>query len=107
MTTYEKLKTALQSITELADVPVFYALSKERTAPPYIAYSGTGQDVFDADNTHWWRKNTYQLEYYFTKKNEQTETAIEDALLASGFLYDKSEDVPLESEDVYVIYYYI
>lgn len=107
MTTYEKLKTALQSITELADVPVFYALSKERTAPPYIAYSGTGQDVFEADNTHYYRRNTYQIEYYFTKKNEQTETAIEDALLTSGFLYTKSEDVPLESEDVYVIYYEI
>lgn len=103
MTTYEKLKQALQGI----GIPVFYAYTKERTAPPYIAYSGTGQDVFEADNTHYYRRNTYQIEYYFTKKNEQTETAIEDALLASGFLYTKSEDVPLESEDVYVIYYEI
>jgi hypothetical protein len=61
----------------------------------------------DADNTHYWRENTYQVEYYFTEKNEALEADIEDALLAAGFNYDKSEDVFIESEDVFVIYYQI
>jgi hypothetical protein len=61
----------------------------------------------DADNTHYWRRNQYQVEYYFTTKNESNEAAIEDALLENGYLYDKSEDVYIEDEGVFVIYYYI
>ena len=61
----------------------------------------------EADNTHYWRRNAYQVEYYFTAKNEQNEASIEDALLAAGYLYDKSEDVYIQDQNVFVIYYYI
>ena len=73
--------------------------------PPYMVYLGDGQDTFEADNTHYYRKNRYQLEYYFTQKNEAIETEIEDALLEFGFLYDKTEDVYIQDENVFVIYY--
>ena len=76
-------------------------------APPYVAYLGAGQDVFDADNTFIWTRNRYQLEYYFTKKNEAEEATIEQLLLDNGFLYEKSEDVYIEQEGVFVIYYNI
>ena len=45
------------------------------------------------------------MEYYFTKKDEVAEDALEEALLAGGFLYEKSADVFDESESVWVIYY--
>ena len=45
------------------------------------------------------------VEYYFTKKDETKETAIEQALLSGGFRYSKSEDTYIESEDLFVIYY--
>lgn len=102
MTIFETLKST--------GLPCVYSHFKETDSvisPPYIVYIGNGQDVFEADNTHYWRENRYQVEYYFTSKNEQNETAIEDALLANGYLYDKSEDVYIESEGVFVIYYYI
>ena len=70
-------------------------------------YIGSGQDIFDADNTHYYRNNTYQIEYYFTTKNESNEAAIEDALLENGYNYTKSEDVYIEDEGVFVIYYQI
>ena len=88
-------------------LPCAYAHFKTSQAPPYIVYKGNGQDVFEADNTHYWRNNRYQVEYYFTTKNESNEAAIENALLGNGYLYDKSEDVFIEEEDVFVIYYYI
>lgn len=88
-------------------LPCAYSHFQTDQAPPYIVYIGNGQDVFEADNTHYWRQNTYQVEYYFTTKNEQNETSIEDALLGAGFNYSKSEDVFIESEGVFVIYYYI
>lgn len=99
MTIYQTLQST--------GLPCAYSRFKKPTKPPYIVYIGSGQDIFEADNTHYWKQNTYQVEYYFTEKNESHETAIEDALLDSGFLYEKSEDIFIEDEGVFVIYYYI
>lgn len=88
-------------------LPCAYSHFKTNQNPPYIVYIGNGQDVFEADNTHYWKQNSYQVEYYFTTKNELNEEAIESALLENGFLYEKSEDVYIEDEGVFVIYYYI
>lgn len=88
-------------------LPCAYSHFKTNQAPPYIVYIGNGQDNLNADNTHYWRNNRYQVEYYFTAKNESNEAAIEDALLANGFNYTKSEDVFIDSEGVFVIYYQI
>ena len=99
MTIYQTLQST--------GLPCAYSHFKTDQAPPYIVYIGSGQDYMDADNTHYWRQNTYQVEYYFTTKNESNETAIEDALLGQGYNYTKSEDVYIEDEGVFVIYYQI
>ena len=99
MTIYETLQST--------GLPCAYSHFKTDQDPPYIVYIGNGQDVLNADNTHYWRRNTYQVEYYFTIKNESSEAAIEDALLENGFIYEKSEDIYIEDQDVFVIYYYI
>jgi len=52
-----------------------------------------------------YKANKYRVEYYFKTKNEEKEETIEKLLLDGGFLYEKSEDVYIESEDLYVIYY--
>ena len=95
--------TTLQS----TGLPCAYSHFKTAQEPPYIVYIGNGQETMQADNTHYWRENQYQVEYYFTEKNEANEAAIEDALLGSGYLYDKSEDIYIEDQGVFVIYYYI
>ena len=76
-------------------------------APPYLVYIGDGQDTFEADNTYYWTRNRYQIEYYFTIKDEDQEAAIEKLLLDNGYLYDKTEDVYIEDQGVFVIYYNI
>lgn len=75
--------------------------------PPYVVYIGNGQDQFEADNSYYWKSNRYQIEYYFTTKDEEQEEAIEKLLLDNGFLYEKSEDVYIEEQGVFVIYYYV
>lgn len=97
MTIYQTLQST--------GLPCAYSHFKTKQKPPYLVYIGSGQDTFDADNTHYWRQNTYQVEYYFTEKSETNEAAIEKALLENGFIYDKSEDVYIEGEGVFVIYY--
>ena len=99
MTIYQTLQST--------GLPCAYSHFKTSQTPPYIVYIGNGQNVLNADNTHYWRRNTYQVEYYFTTKNESNEAAIEDALLENGFIYEKSEDIYIEDQGVFVIYFYI
>lgn len=73
--------------------------------PPYIVYLGDGQDNYSADDTYYFQQNRYRIEYYFTRKDEATEAQIERLLLDNGYLYEKSEDVYIETEGVFVIYY--
>lgn len=98
MNIYETLKRT--------NLPCAYSHFKKPQTPPYIVYIGSGQSSQKADDTLYWRENTYQVEYYFTEKNEATEEAIENVLLSDGFLFSKSEDIYLEADDVFLIYYY-
>lgn len=88
-------------------LPVVYSHSKKGVEPPYLAYIGAGQSQFKADNTRYDYYNLYQLEYYFTKKDEGLEFMIEKRLLDKGYQFEKSEDVYLEDENVFLIYYQI
>ena len=94
-------------VLQSTGLPCAYSHFKKKQSPPYIVYIGNGQETFQADNTHYWKQNSYHVEYYFTTKNESNEEAIETALVDNGFLYEKSEDVYIEDEGVFVIYYYI
>ena len=87
-------------------LPCAYSHFRTPQDPPYVVYIGNGQDTFKADDTHYWRRSRYQVEYYFAEKNESNESSIEDALLNAGFLYQKSEDIFLEDQGVFLIYYY-
>lgn len=101
------IQATLQTIKQQTGMPVAYSHFKTAENPPFLVYIGSGQNQFDADSTVYWRQNTYTVEFYFTKKNETLEASIEDALLAGGFLFTKSEDAFIESEGVFVIYYYV
>lgn len=96
---------SIYQVLQSTGLPCAYSHFKKAQSPPYIVYIGNGQDTFEADNTHYYKRNTYQVEYYFTTKSESNEAAIEEALLENGYLYEKSEDVYIESEGVFVIYY--
>lgn len=97
----------LDSILEGLGIPVAYGLHKEKTPLPYLVWLGSGQNTADADNTHYFRENTYQIELYFRLKNPTLEEQLEQILLDNGLLYEKSEDIYLEEEGVFMIYYYI
>ena len=102
----------IQQVLQSTGIPCVYSHFREKKngkpiSPPYLAYIGNGQDNFEADNTFYYSENRYQVEFYFTTKDETKEKAIEDALKENGFLYSKSEDIFLEEENVFLIYYYI
>ena len=95
------------STLQKTGLPCSYQFFKSKVEPPCIVYKGRGQTTLGADNTWYFRNNQYQVEYYFKEKNEANEKAIEDTLLADGYNYEKSDDVFIETEGLFVIYYYI
>lgn len=97
---------SMYSTLQSTGLPCAYSHFRNAQTPPYIVYIGNGQDTFQGDNTHYWKNNRYQVEYYFAEKNESNEASIENALLNAGFLYEKSEDIYLEDQNVFLIYYY-
>lgn len=94
-------------ILKKTDLPVEYGSKRKTTAPPYLVYRGGGQDHFEADDTVYWRKDTYVVEYYFAKKSITTEELIEETLLKYGYIFEKSEDITIDDEGIYMIYYYV
>jgi len=103
-------RLTLYNVLKSTGLPCAYSHFTDKNAPkapPYIVYIGEGQETYAADNTFHYRENQYQVEYYFTKKNEAKEAEIEELLLENGYLYEKSEDVYIEDEGVFVIYYTI
>lgn len=100
-------KKDILATLEKTGIPVRYFLYGSKQSPPFIVYMGNGQDVTQGDDTYVDALNRYRVEYYFIKKKESIEAAIEAALLADGWLYEKSEDVYIDDEKLFVIYYYV
>lgn len=97
----------IMDVLRSTGLPCAYSHFKRKMDPPFLVYIQSGQERFKAENTRYWHNNTYQVEYYFTKKNSAAEAAIEEALLAAGLLFTRSEDIYLDDEDVFVAYYYV
>lgn len=97
----------IDAILEEVGIPVTYGLFREKTELPYIVWIGGGQEHFSADNTYYFREDNYQIELYFRLKNPEIEAAVEQLLLDNGLYYEKSEDVYIDEEDVFVTYYNI
>lgn len=87
-------------------LPCSYGVfGKRNNKLPYLIYLGNGQEHFIADNKIYAKQDQYQVEYYFIDKDSKSESALEDALINDGWLYEKSEDIYIEGEKVFVIYY--
>lgn len=86
-------------------LPCAYSHFKNKQEPPFLVYLGAGENSFGADNTKYFREPQYQVEYYFIKKDPAVEALIEETILENEFLYEKSDDVYIENEGVFVIYY--
>lgn len=98
----------VQLLTEIKNdlgIDSTYSHFVDGHAFPYLTYIGSGQSQLSADGTAYWRGNSYQVELYFTKKDPALETAVEQAFLAGGWQYSKSEDNYLDDVGAYLIYY--
>ena len=87
-------------------LPIDYYLTQEEEAP-YLVYRARGSRNLNADNRVYYKNYRYLLEYYFREKDEEMEDMIEDRLDENEVVWSKSDDIMIEGEDIFVIYYYI
>ena len=99
------LVSVLADIEYELGIPAVYSHFVNGSSLPYIAYIGSGQTQMQADSEVYWRANTYQVELYFQKKDESLEKSIEDAFIAAGWKFSKSDDAYIEDEGIYLIFY--
>ena len=97
MTVFETLQTL--------GLPVVYGRHTTKVTTPYLLLTGAGQDHFEADTTYYVTQDRWTIEYYFEKKDPQLESRIEALLLDNGWRYEKSEDLYLDDQEVFLIYY--
>lgn len=93
------------SLLQTLGRPVAYGYHSADQELPYFCLMGAGQDVFEADTTYYVKKDRTQIEYYFKQKDSAFEDEIEELLLEHGLRYEKSEDVYIEDQGVFLIYY--
>lgn len=98
-----ELYSALQ---ELTDIPCAYGFFREVPEPPYIIFQVTYSNNFDADDRVYVKRDRYNVILYTSKKEPETEEAVEDALDDGGFIYDKTETF-MDSEELFQIVYTI
>lgn len=79
----------------------------KKSEPPFLVYRGKGSSNFNAEDKVYYSVYDYTIEYYFIYKNEDMEKAIENRLNEENIVWDKSSDVFIEDENMFVIYYNI
>lgn len=100
------MKNPLRLLKKL-NMPVAYFKFNKRVNPPFLIYRGDGSANFKADNKVYNSSYNYSLEFYFKEKNENKEREIEELLNENEIIWEKSEDIYIQSENIFLINYYL
>lgn len=87
------------------EIKISYLTSNQKL--PFLVFTGSGTSPLIADDKNYTSDYRYTLEYYFDIKDEDKERRIEEILNEKHILWEKSEDVRIDSEKINVIYYNI
>lgn len=99
------MKTFYETMKEF-NLPIEYGrITNSKTKPPFLIYMESGRDFFFYDNSQNVKKRNFRLELYFTQKNDELEERLEKFLKDNGFIFTVSEDIYIDSENIFVIYY--
>lgn len=97
----------IEELLKKIDIPASYMKFREKTNPPFIIYFSSGSENFIADDKVFYNEYSYVIEYYFIKKSREKEKIIEQFFNDEDVTWEKSEDIYIQSEELYLIKYYI
>lgn len=86
---------------KVLEIPMAYGRFKTPPTIPYIVFRDLGKNSFKADNTNYSAKNVYDVEFYFEDKDPEKENEIEEVFIDNKIPFDISEDIYIESENLY------
>lgn len=101
----EKLVEELNKI-----IPTYYGFPLKHESEvvfPLICFLGSGQSGLVADNTNYYQINDFDFELYFSKKDMNLEKLIEKTFNDLGYVFQKTEDVYIDSLNVFQVVYQI
>lgn len=96
------MKNPMELFIEKFDIKYFVNNSKKF---PYFVYYGNGSNNFKADDEVYSTTNNYIVEYYFKFKNEKLERKIEEIFNDNKIIWEKSDDIYINDEKVFMIRY--
>lgn len=103
--TLKELNAALQTIPGFTKKVAYRAFPVGKAPKlPFICYLCTNTNNFDADESVYQVIQEVDIELYTAKKDEASETAVEDKLNECGLVWEKYEEY-LDSENCYMITY--
>lgn len=85
---------------------ITYNVTKDQQLP-FLIYRASGSQNFSADNFVYYSEYDYLLEYYFEKKDSETEKEIEEILNDKEIYWTKTDDIYLDEDQMFLIRYYI
>lgn len=101
----QKVKELFNDLELIA--PIRYGKFNQAVTPPYLIYLGAGSNNLLADGKVYASEYAYRIEYYFTSKDFTIEEKIETTFNEHKFIWDKSEDIYIQDENMFIIYYEI
>lgn len=96
----------MRTFLEQTGLKAFRGSAPGPTDPPYLIFIDDAPTNTGADNRVIYSQKHTTVEYVWSKKSSDTEAAIE-AVLNQSYYWTKSEDTYIESENLWVTYYYI
>lgn len=84
----------------------FYQFDEEEgVPPPFIVYTTPSTSNFNADDRVYLKQQNITIEYYFDKKDFSIEKQIEDTFDKHDICWERTDEIYIDSEKMFVIYY--
>lgn len=94
----------IEKLLRQTGFPVAYSHFKDKQPVPFITYTVTGSDNFDADNKVYFSVDSISIELYTDRKDPAAEKKVETAL--ASLCWERTE-IYIDSEKLYQITYEI
>lgn len=88
-------------------IPVARNMFNVTPSIPFIVYYSDGADTLVADNTIYVMKEKFVIELYTERKEGAIEGQIQDLLNAHEIYWEKSPQTFIESEEMYMVAWYV
>lgn len=97
----------LYKMLKTLGMPVAYFKFNEKKPLPFLVYLQTGTDTFIADEKVYTKEKSFAIEYYFSVKDEEKEEQLEQLLTKTNIKWERTEDVYIPEENIFMTTYYI